>query len=316
MALLHSPSIVRNGMVLYYDTANTKSYSYSENLFTNSNDFTTWSKQSSTATSLPVVALNTTTTISPDGTFNANLFTTDYVGGSTFYSIYRGGITISAGTYYTYSVYMKAKEVFTAGLTVFDGTYNNYITYNLNLGTITAVYTGSSNFTTTNYTLTPVGNGWYRAVFPFSHSIGGGSFQFKIDPGTTNTSSGIYLYGVQIQKSPYIGSYTPTTTTAINPSSTWIDLSGKGNLGTSANITYEPYNMGSMVAINGGISRTASAGDPLDLTTQGSINAWVKPTQPLSTASYYYIVAKNSTGGYGDHQYAVEIPPGQNIELQ
>jgi hypothetical protein len=217
---------------MYLDAANTKSYSYSENLFTNSNDFTVWTKQSSTATSLPVIALNTTTTVSPDGTFNANYYTTDYVGGSTFYSLYRGGITISSATSYIYSVYMKAKEVAVANLSVFDGTYNSYIATNLSTGAVTFFSAGTSSFTSTNYTINPVGNGWYRAVFPFSHSLGGSSFQFKIDLGTTNTSSGIYLYGAQIQKSPYIGSYTPTTASAITPSTTWIDLSGQNNTAT------------------------------------------------------------------------------------
>jgi hypothetical protein len=277
MALFHSPSIVRNGLSLYLDAANTKSYNYSENLFTNSNDFTVWSKQSSTATSLPVIALNTTTTVSPAGTFNAALYTTDYVGGSTYYSIYRGGINISSATYYTYSVYMKAKEVAIANLSIFDGTYNSYIATNLNTGAIT-YYAGTSSFTTTNYTMIPVGNGWYRAVFPFSHSAGGNSFQFKIDLGSVTTSSGIYLYGAQIQKNRVVGEYTPTTASAITPSTTWADLSGNG-INITPNGTFPTYQSSpSGLTFSTGYISNASTSTVLNITNNISIDVWVNQT--------------------------------------
>ena len=69
------------------------------NLITYSEDFSIWTKQT---TSPGVVGITTTTeTTSPDGTFNAYKYFIEESGGS-FYAIFRGASSISANVVYAY----------------------------------------------------------------------------------------------------------------------------------------------------------------------------------------------------------------------
>lgn len=100
----------------------------------------------------------------------------------------------------------------------------------------------------------------------------------------------------------------------------WIDLTTRGNdvgLGRLGTFTYDTSNTKSFLCTNAWNGRITSAGDPLDLQSQLTISAWVKPTgTAFTTGSFYYIFAKNNTAGYGDHQYALNISNIQNLEFQ
>jgi hypothetical protein len=98
---------------------------------------------------------------------------------------------------------------------------------------------GSSNNQTTTI---PVGNGWYRCQVTATPTVAG-VMNFQVSQGDPNGSgtpagdgtSGIYLWGPQLQRSPYVSNYAPTQLTPINPRTTWTDMSSQGNNATLAN---------------------------------------------------------------------------------
>jgi hypothetical protein len=214
-----------------------------ENLWNNSNDFTVWTKQT---TSPGVVGVATTTsTVSPDGTLNAYKYFIQTSGGS-FYSLYRGVSNIVANSSYTYSLFAKAGEITNIGLVVFDGTSGSGCGFNLSTGQPGTPYT-SANTTFGNIIMKNYGNGWYRCELSFSHSVGGSAFQFKIDlSGTLSENNGVFLYGAQLERSKDASSYIPTSGSTVTRTSDNAFIDGENfsrffnpNEGTAV-ITYRP----------------------------------------------------------------------------
>jgi len=302
MAIYYNTSVVRNGLVLHYDPANTKSYNYSENLLTYSSQFenAAWIPLSGST-----VSANTAT--APDGTLTADVITSTSDTG-----VYQQN-TITAGTSYTASIYLKLGGGTATSVMFRDMNGASLTGYHVVINTSNGTMSGSS---VTAFGSTDAGNNWRR--FWFTYTPDTTASQITVRPNSQSGSTTYTVWGAQLQRSPYLGNYIPTTTAAITPVTTYTDLSGQGNNAVTTGTVYEPYNQGSLVCTNyGTVTKFTTATDSLNLITSFSLNAWVKPTGTgFTTGQYYYVIAKNISGGYGDHQYAIEIPPGQNIELQ
>jgi hypothetical protein len=169
------------------------------NLQTWSEDFSNaaWSKLETTVT--------TDATVAPNGASTADQLTPSTVSaGHTFSRL--GGIA-SAGTF-TDSVYAKANGYSFLVSTADSG---GFVIYDISNGTITtsSVATG---------VVTAVGNGWYRCATTRTTS-GAATLQYQIRPATSTFSytgdgtSGIYLWGAQLEQSSTVGEYIPTTST-------------------------------------------------------------------------------------------------------
>jgi hypothetical protein len=105
MSLSHSPSVVTNGLVLYYDMNNTqKSWkgAPATNLFTYSSEFdnAAWFKGLSSVTA--------NTTIAPDGTLTADTLSFSAAANANLQPTTAPTVTI--GQQYTYSVYVRASS--------------------------------------------------------------------------------------------------------------------------------------------------------------------------------------------------------------
>jgi hypothetical protein len=201
-------------------------YSMSENLVTYSNDFSSsiWTYQTNNT---GVVGITTNATSSPGGINDAYRY---YVqtGGGTFYSIYRN-ISVSANTSYAYSAFLKVGESTTPRLVVFDNVSSASITINLSTGTITNT-TSTANTIISSSSIVSCDNNWYRCSLIFSSTLSG-SFQFKIDLGTTTVNQGLFVYGAQLEIGTTATDYTPTTTTAktrVLSSTTNTNITGLG----------------------------------------------------------------------------------------
>jgi hypothetical protein len=137
--------------------------------------------------------------IAPDGTLTASKLIGNN-GASDRKSTYQTA-SITANTYYTYSVYLKAAEYDSATIWIDTvGTLPNAYQganslANLTLGTVGGAQTS----------MTPVGNGWYRCSTTGSANIS--SVNFTISQGDANGvgtpagngSSGIYIWGAQLE---------------------------------------------------------------------------------------------------------------------
>jgi hypothetical protein len=173
----------------------------STNLIEYSEDFSgaTWLNED--------IIVSTNQTISPDGTQNADKLIANTT--TLDHSIYQ----TSAGSTRTFSVYAKAGEYNYIFLGSNNNTASDGAFFNLSNGTI------SQNTSGLTASIESVGNGWYRCIvsstsWPTIYTIlclstNGTSLGF-----TGNNTSGIYVWGCQVENSSYPTSYIPTTSSS------------------------------------------------------------------------------------------------------
>lgn len=188
----------------YYDGVTTAMAE--QNLFLQSQDFdnASWIKAFSTVTA------NATT--APDGTTTADLVvpnTTNNPHGLQF------NVTTTGTT--TISVYAKAGGY---DRIVFSSNSNAYIYFNLTSGTVES--TAGAGWSSP--TITSVGSGWYRCVAVNSNSntrydiLTYNALQSSGSVAPTFTgdgTSGVYLWGAQLEQRSSVTAYTATTTQQI-----------------------------------------------------------------------------------------------------
>jgi hypothetical protein len=189
------------------------------NLFLQSNNFgTNWGNAS-------VLTLTPNATASPDGASNG--WSLVPAASLAFWRINQN-VSVVSGTTYTLSVYAKANGY---NFVRFEPSYTTasqgVASFDLVNGTISTV-AGNTTASITN-----VGNGWYRCSSSFiSTTTGGGVNYFYPAPFnnsanyTGNGTSGIFLYGAQLEAGAFASSYIPTTTATVTRSADVAQITG------------------------------------------------------------------------------------------
>ena len=178
-------------------------------------DNAAWTKFSSSVTANQIT--------SPDGTQNADKLIALAV--NSDHGVYQIPF-VTLGASYTYSVFAKAGEY--NFLRIADGDGNGAF-FNLSNGTIV----GSLS---TNPTIISVGNGWYKCSMTALTS--GTSTLMAVvvcQSGTTavftgDGTSGIYIYGAQLEAGAYATSYIPTTSASVTRNADVISKTGISSL--------------------------------------------------------------------------------------
>jgi hypothetical protein len=199
-------TFARASTARYYDGKTTAKAE--ENLLLQSQFVSSWGSSNVSQT------VNATT--APDGTTTAISIianTTPSVGHSIVQAT-----GASAGNTYTYSVYAKANGY--TNIQLFGDSSGNF-TATFDLTAATAAYSGSA----TAATIVSVGNGWYRCATTFvMASVSRLNIQgfptgaTASNYGNTFTgdgTSGVYLWGAQLEQRSFATAYTPTTTAPI-----------------------------------------------------------------------------------------------------
>ena len=221
MGLLHSPSIVTNGLVLSCDAANEKSYNRGINLLRSSSNLAA------------IWALNATVSrtvnagTAPDQTNTAVRF--DTASGSA--GVYQY-IAVAANQTYTYSIYLK--YISGEPLVRFGsdgGVLSSSIKANTSSGVFSVDAGSPSNIASTN-----VGNGWYRFSFSLTPTSTGIIAVIIYSNGTPPSS--FLAWGPQVEKGSIVTTYVPTTSYP----TAWNDLSGNSNNFTLVNDPVLSYN--------------------------------------------------------------------------
>ena len=201
----HNPT-TGESLGLLVEEARTNRLQYSEQF-----DNAYWTKDKA------AVASNAAT--APDGTLTADLLYTTTSGVAYLYTGL-GGISSAS---YTTTIYLKS-----AGFTwafVFAAQGNHYAFFNLVNGTV-----GTQTFGITAASISPVGNGWYRCSVTqtatyLSFHVGAADANGSAT-STPSGTSGIYIWGVQLEAGAFPTSYIPTTSATVTRAADVASITG------------------------------------------------------------------------------------------
>ena len=177
------------------------------NLLLSSEEFdsASWAKTRSSITSNTIVA--------PDGTLTGDKLVEDTTAANTHITRPSPDPSYVTGTTYTYSVFAQAAERTFLQLRVTAGaSFSAW--FNLSTGVASPTSAG------TTPSVTDAGNGWYRCAVTFT-ATATATGAARIGPMLNETTqsytgdgtSGIYLWGAQLEQSSTVGEYVPTTST-------------------------------------------------------------------------------------------------------
>lgn len=184
----------------------------STNLIPYSEDFSNvaWAKLGSTITSNVV--------LSPDGSVNADKLVED--SSNAVHQIFDSAVV--SGNDYSFSVFAKISERRYFSLSLSDNIrYVSQYTFDLQEGVLTDSYDYAT--ATSDYKITDFGNGWYRFELSSNYAFSGnvyGRIFLENTPTPSNVpsntylgdgTSGIYIYGAQLEQKSYATSYIPTS---------------------------------------------------------------------------------------------------------
>lgn len=219
----HNPT-TRESLGLLIESQRTNLLTFSAEL-----NNASWSNDNFTVTADAIV--------SPDGTLTGDKLAAN-AGSSLKVARKLSAISITAGTVYTASVYVKNSGVQYVSFTFDDNTTTNGVTttFDLTNGTISRAAAAYGTGASAASSINAVGNGWYRITITGTAGTTSvlGRWAISIQPsGTTQFSNytgngvdGIFVWGTQLEAGSFSSSYIPTSTNAATRNADVVSIAG------------------------------------------------------------------------------------------
>ena len=299
MATSYNPQCVTNGLVYAVDPANRRSFNRNENLLTYSEqiDNAAWSKSETT--------ISANATLAPDGTLTADKVLETV---TNAIHVVSQNYSTTAGTSFTYTVYLKAAERTFAFVGMSDLVSGDcHVVVDLIAGTLGSTsIVGVGNWTNRSFAIDSAGNGWWRVRCSGTTSTTYASPRiYTMASGTTagyigTVTSGIFMWGAQLERGLTATPYTQTVAAGITRTTNLTDMIG----GSSSVATNNPQFNNN----NGGYFDISSASTQY---FQHPVYSALDITNNLTLESFVYVTTWNNIGGvltYGTdaaEQYAI-----------
>jgi len=262
------------------------------NLLTYSEQFdnAAWTKASATVTANAVTA--------PDGATTADKMVESTA--TAIHYVYQSQ-TVSTSTAYTLTVYAKAGERSKFDL-ILEDTGASGANFDLINGTIGAPHNAGASNASSAATISNVGNGWYRCSLTRTTVSSPLCASFRPSNGSTATytgdgTSGLYLFGAQLEAGAFATSYVSTTSAQVTRAADIATMTG------SNFSSWYRQDEGTFVAC-GSVSRLGGSGFPAfaSVDDTGSSNAmelavWDGASDQTQFAGYVANVAQWAVSG-------------------
>lgn len=216
-------------------------------------------------------SVSTNTTTAPDANVTADSLIEDTTVGSNSHFIKQTITKAASAIAYTMSVYAKSngrRYILYAE----DGTDTNgaFVTFDLAGGQIgTAAVGVGTPFTSLSATMTALPNGWYRCTLSFTtNTTTSLVFHNGLDNGTgTGASSptyhgdgtsGVYLWGAQLEQASFASTYIATTTAAVTRAADALTYPSAGIVSNTTGSAYAEWQIPKLTVGNHNILGAAS----------------------------------------------------------
>jgi hypothetical protein len=196
------------------------------NLLTYSEQFdnAAWTKTRSSITANTIVA--------PDGTLTGDKLVENTDNNTHLFN--RGGITISANTTHTLSIFLKKGERDKFSFSFYNNTVTQQYAGEVDLAAGTITGSALIGTPTGSASIQSVGNGWYRATISVLLDAVSTTavVQFNLEDASGNTSytgngySGIYIWGAQLEAGAFPTSYIPTVASQVTRAADAASMTG------------------------------------------------------------------------------------------
>ncbi len=217
----HNPTTFES-LGLLIEEQRTNLVTYSEQF-----DNAAWTKTNSSITA--------NTIVSPDGTVDADLLSSDATVTTSARDLRRStATTVSVAN--TFSVYAKAAAGNFVGLSIRNAAAaaNNIVAeFNLSNGTISVAASNNGNATGATASITAVGNGWYRCAISGIADTSGTSLSTLVFGRTTSGSTSVtentalcFIWGAQLEAGAFPTSYIPTVASQVTRSADAASMTG------------------------------------------------------------------------------------------